>query len=383
LAASNAGQPFFWAVYVTFFIDQHPWVILLLLFATSLSLMLASGNLMIAWLRNRRWRKDAETWTVREDTPDSHLVKQGTPSMGGIGIIACTIAGYLGIILSLFIWDYIQGSIGREWLELLFLVLILPVTMLLHGLLGFGDDWSKATGRGGLRARAKLLCQLLLAAGFVAVCFAIAVGFTHRPNMDLPLGQLYLQPIDMALIFCCLVVVLIGTGNAVNLTDGIDGLAAGLTTIAALGLWLNHSGQVGVSIIFAAFCAAMIGACLGFLNFNRHKARVFMGDTGSLALGATLAAAAILLRAVPLLPFIGFIFYVEAASVTLQVLYFKWTKRRTGEGKRLFRRAPLHHHFELGGWSEWRVVLTFWAINLVTTGIGLGLRYMGVLPQWP
>jgi phospho-N-acetylmuramoyl-pentapeptide-transferase len=130
-------------------------------------------------------------------------------------------------------------------------------------------------------------------------------------------------------------------------------------------------------------CAVFCAACLGFLNFNKYKAQVFMGDTGSLAIGAALAAVAILLRAVWLLPFVGFMFYVEMLSVTTQVLWFKYTKKKYGEGRRLFRRAPLHHHFELGGWSEWRVVLTFWGINLITALIGLVLWHTGVLPRFP
>ena len=131
------------------------------------------------------------------------------------------------------------------------------------------------------------------------------------------------------------------------------------------------------------FWPALGGACLAFLAFNKHPAKVFMGDTGSLALGAALGAGAILTRTVWLLPFVGFIFYIEMFSVIAQVLYFKYTRRKWGEGKRLFKRAPLHHHFELSGWSEWRVVATFWGVNLITTILGLVLWKMGILPRFP
>jgi phospho-N-acetylmuramoyl-pentapeptide-transferase len=167
------------------------------------------------------------------------------------------------------------------------------------------------------------------------------------------------------------------------LTDGIDGLAAGLAVQCGIIFFLIGSDVFGIGQFNILFWAALAGACLGFLHFNKYKARVFMGDTGSLAIGAALGAGAILQHAVFLLPFIAFIYFVEMASVTLQVLWFKYTKAKTGEGKRLFRRAPLHHHFELAGWSEWRVVLTFWAINLFTSAIGLWLWHLGIIPRWP
>jgi phospho-N-acetylmuramoyl-pentapeptide-transferase len=181
--------------------------------------------------------------------------------------------------------------------------------------------------------------------------------------------------------FLCLV--LIAAGNAVNLTDGIDGLAAGLAVQCGLMFYLAGSDAYEIGQINIFFWTALAGACFGFLFFNKHKARVFMGDTGSLAIGAALGAGAILQGAVFLLPFIGFIYFVEMFSVIAQVAWFKWTKKRTGEGQRLFRRAPLHHHFELCGWSEWRVVATFWAVNLFTSVVGLWLWKAGVLPRWP
>ena len=154
-------------------------------------------------------------------------------------------------------------------------------------------------------------------------------------------------------------------------------------SILALGFWTSPA-QISLSSMSAVFFWPVLGgACLGFLAFNKYPAKVFMGDTGSLALGAALGAGAILTRTVWLLPFVGFIFYIEMFSVIAQVLYFKYTRRKFGEGKRLFRRAPLHHHFELSGWSEWRVVGTFWVVNLVTTTVGLVLWKLGILPRFP
>ena len=173
------------------------------------------------------------------------------------------------------------------------------------------------------------------------------------------------DPLMLLVVGAFLLLVLLATCNAVNITDGIDGLAAGLSLQCGLWLWIAGSDLYLIKLWGDVWWMALAGACAGFLIFNKHKAQIFMGDTGSLALGAALGAAAILGRAVFLLPFIGFIFWIELFSVTAQVLYFKYTKRKTGEGQRIFRRAPLHHHFELGGWSEWRVVLTFWAINFV------------------
>ena len=351
--------------------------------------MLLIGDRMVERLRNKRWRKDEESWLEREDTPESHRAKRGTPSMGGIGIIAVAVVTSLVFSLSYNIVDYLYysnafGSVTSNTTKGLALFFakscILPAFVIAHALLGFGDDWSKATGRGGLRARAKFVIQVTLAivvvlfwAWFVC-CFLRSLGML--PEFPAWSGA------QLAAVCMVLLLVVIGTGNAVNLTDGLDGLAAGLAVPAFLAVAAAYSilrpwfGDL-------PFAGAIAGACFGFLKFNKHKARVFMGDTGSLALGAALAIIALFSRAVFLLPFIAFIYYIEMFSVIIQVAYFKYTKGKTGEGKRIFRRAPLHHHFELGGWSEWRVVLTFWGINLATTLLGLGLWYAGILPRWP
>jgi len=352
--------------------------------------MLIIGKPMIAWLKTRQWKKGAtevEIWAVREDTPESHIVKQGTPSMGGIGIVVATVLSAIAVFfvfsaqsqqvfISSFPIEMVTASSElTEWM-VLSIPLILSVVLLAHGLLGFSDDYSKASRRGGLRARAKLFNQILLAAGFVAYITFLSLKF---PSYYI--SGSFAEANYLSFVFLAFVIVAIG--NAVNLTDGIDGLASGLTVQSGLMLFLAGTQENYASNYAGLTMVLLAGACLGFLCFNRYPARVFMGDTGSLAIGATLGAGAILQGAVALLPFVGFIFFVEMFSVIAQVFWFKVTKRRTGEGKRLFRRAPLHHHFEMGGWSEWRVVSTFWLINLLTSTLGLWLWHTGVLPRWP
>ncbi|MDF2441377.1 MAG: phospho-N-acetylmuramoyl-pentapeptide-transferase, partial [Abditibacteriota bacterium] len=306
-----------------------------LTFFAALVLMLACGGPMIAWLRNKRWRKQGESWTVREDTPDTHQAKQGTPSMGGIGIIGATTMAFIAVIS---IGFGLIGLAGRGswpppggWGALIAILITLPTVFVAHGLLGFADDWSKASGRGGLRARAKLFFQFGLAVAFISAGLEFAVsGSGSTPMIELaPMRQ---APLLFTLSLVFLVIFIVGTCNAVNLTDGLDGLAAGLAvaTCGALILSVPDIDGADTAMTSILFCFALMGACLGFLKFNKYKAQVFMGDTGSLAIGAGLAAAAILLHAVWLLPFVGFMFYVEAASVTIQVLWFKWTKRKTG-----------------------------------------------------
>lgn len=354
--------------------------LLSILSLTSLLLMLVSGELLIHWLKNLRGMK----WSPREDTPDSHVAKAGTPSMGGIGIIGATFLSYAMVVI--FFVAFTNGlllfSVFHRNQSSAVMALLLPLMVIGHALLGFADDWSKARGKGGLLARQKLFGQIFLSIVFLLYVYSFDeqffVGGLGSHSVVFDVG-----------IFLFLLLLITSTSNAVNLTDGIDGLAAGLSVQCAVAFALlivvMNSGfsitRWDISTLFSWTCIG--GACLGFLAFNRYPAKVFMGDTGSLALGAALGAGAILTRSVFLLPFIGFIFFIEMFSVIIQVAYFKWTKKKLGEGKRLFRRAPLHHHFELGGWSEWRVVGTFWAVNLCTSAIGLVLWKMGILPRFP
>lgn len=340
--------------------------------------MLICGNPLITWLKGRRGMK----WAPREDTPDSHLQKAGVPSMGGIGIIGAALMGFLSLFAFVLTLQWMRPMPRSNTSDLIF-YLVFPAMVGLHAVLGYIDDHSKATNRGGISSKAKLLGQIVLAGAFLGAVFLMHEGTKNGiGRFDSPIFDSWI------LLFGALLVI-IGTSNAVNLTDGIDGLAAGLSVQvgAVFAVLLFEVGSssagnfYGDSAIYLWLCLG--GACLGFLAFNKYPAKVFMGDTGSLALGAALGAGAILTRTVWLLPFIGFIFYVEMFSVIIQVLYFKYTKKKFGEGKRIFRRAPLHHHFELGGWSENRVVWTFWAVNFFTSIIGLTLWKMGILPRFP
>ena len=201
----------------------------------------------------------------------------------------------------------------------------------------------------GLRAYQKLLGQLIIA--FVTI-FIGSTLLAHDTSVWVPLMG---ERIDIGILYYVLVIfVLVGTSNAVNLTDGLDGLASGTVAVAALFYAVLMYGVDGGLM---AFSTAIIGACIGFLWYNHHPARIFMGDTGSLALGGALAGVAILSHTELLLPIVGFVFFCEALSVILQVVSFQT------RGKRIFRMSPIHHHFELGGWSETRVVYTFWAVG--------------------
>ena len=283
--------------------------------------------------------------SIREEGPKSHQVKSGTPTMGGIFLIAGIVAATLII---------------ADWNAEIFLALFI---LLGHFILGFIDDYLKVVRKHnqGLLARYKLLGQIIIAVIVTFVASSLLVDF--EPEIWLPVlnekiwaGTLYLP---------FMFVVMVGASNAVNLTDGLDGLASGCMAIAAscyavVCLLTGHEE-------LAIFCAAIVGACIGFLKFNFHPAKVFMGDTGSLALGGAFAAVGILTRTEILLAIIGFVFVCEALSVILQVISFQTT------GKRIFRMSPLHHHFELGGWSEVKVVFVFWTVGLIFGVIGLTL----------
>jgi phospho-N-acetylmuramoyl-pentapeptide-transferase len=273
---------------------------------------------------------------VRQTGPQSHLKKQGTPLMGGILFLLP-----LPVVVAIF---------DRQSLEAWALVFIIWG----FGLVGFADDFLKVVLKRplGLRAREKLLLQIIL-----------AVGFTWVVGQVLHLGQNYVLPFGLGTIsvkwwFVPLsVLAILGSGNAVNITDGLDGLAAGATGIAMMfftfwGVVFHHNT---VSLVGIAMAAGL----LGFLRYNIHPARVFMGDTGSLALGAALAGLAIVSQTTLLLPLIGILFVVETLSVIIQVIGFKLT------GKRVFRMSPIHHHFELGGWPEERVVSVFWVFSIL------------------
>ncbi len=296
---------------------------------------------------------------VRDDGPASHLKKSGTPTMGGvIFLVAIAIAGLTLLRPKIPLPGATEGLV------------VLAVT-LGFGLIGFLDDFIKIGMKRslGLRAREKLLGQIILALGLAYIAVSVLGRGT---DVVIPFSGFFVDNglrYDLGLIgfllFTTLVVV--GTTNAVNLTDGLDGLASGTTLVATLPFIAIAliSDKAGVALVLAA----VAGGCLGFLLYNRYPAKVFMGDTGSLALGGALGAAAVLTRSELFLVIIGGVFVIEALSVMIQVISFKTT------GKRVFRMSPLHHHFELGGWSEWRVVLTFWLAAVILAVVGLAALY--------
>ena len=288
---------------------------------------------------------------IREEGPQAHQSKAGTPTMGGLLVVP------VGVIAG--------GLVAPADQRLLAVAAITLATMAI----GAVDDWRSLTKRHntGLTPRGKLLLQALCAVAFlawahwdqqVAAFIALPLGWV------LPLGLL-IWPLGLF--------VFLAESNATNLTDGLDGLAAGCGAIvfSGLGLQLMLRGHEGDPAM-AGFCAAMAGCWLGFLLFNRHPARVFMGDTGSLAMGAALAAVALLSNSLWPLLVMGGVFLAESLSVIAQVWVFKATKDpATGQGKRVLRMAPLHHHFELGGASEQQVVVGFWGVSLLLVGLGL------------
>jgi len=309
----------------------------------------------------RRLRQFQIGQQIRAEGPSSHQSKAGTPTMGGILIL-------IGILVPSLLW----GSLTNFYLWIAIL------STFLFGLIGFVDDYSKITRKRslGISGRAKLLCQGLIG---LAVCVALhylalkglyssklSVPFfkNFTPELALwhPLGLPLALPLALFVLF-----IIVGASNAVNLTDGLDGLAAGSVTIAASALTVlcyvsgharfseyldliknNYASELTI------FCGAMVGATMGFLWYNAHPAQIFMGDVGSLSLGGAIGTVSVLIKQELLLPMIGGLFVLEALSVILQVASFKAT------GKRVFRMAPLHHHFELIGWTESQVVIRFW-----------------------
>lgn len=305
------------------------------------------GSPLIKLLKKYRIGKQ-----IRVDGPSSHMVKMGTPTMGGlmtlIPVLLITAALNLPNLRGL-------DLIGRS--------ILLPMgVMLAYGILGAIDDLAgvRGTKGTGLLARYKFLWQVLIAT-VVAIGLHFGLGLRSVAIPTIP------YKIDIGLWYLPIAVfIIVGSTNAVNLTDGLDGLAGGTVAIAftAYGIIAYLQGQV----YLVNFCFTVVGATLAFLWYNAHPAMLFMGDTGSLALGATLGTVALMTGQWLLLPVVGIIFVAEALSDILQVAYFKLTK-----GKRIFKMAPIHHHFELKGWSEVQVTLRFWFIAMLAAMLGVAL----------
>jgi phospho-N-acetylmuramoyl-pentapeptide-transferase len=306
------------------------------------------GSQFIAFLQSRKFGQ-----FVREEGPQTHLIKAGTPTMGGIVMLM----GLLGALV----------VVARPNVATLTTLLLVAVV----AGIGLYDDWQKISKKRpeGLSARYKFL--LLTLAVVLADALAVRyVGVTQTVLVPYFDRSLVLGPgvLGIALFSIFLLLVIAGTTNAVNLTDGLDGLAAGAAAIALLAYtaiaFLERQYDVAV------ICGAMVGAIVGFLWYNSHPADIFMGDTGSLAIGGILAAAAVLTKTELLLPIVGGLFVVEALSVIVQVFVFKLT------GRRVFKMAPIHHHFEFLGWDENKVVVRFWIAQAAFSSVGFFLYYI-------
>ena len=327
---------------------------------------------------------------IREYAMQTHLSKSGTPTMGGVLIL-------LAIAISTLLWSDLSNR---------FVWIVLLVT-LGFGAIGWVDDWKKVVNKDpeGMRSRDKYLWQSLI--GLVAALYLVFsisessnlrvfelfvnwvksgfdVNLPPQAGLLLPFFKLVSYPLGVFGFVILTYLVIVGSSNAVNLTDGLDGLA--IMPVVMVGSALGIFAYVTGSSVYSKylffpyipgagelmiFCAAMAGAGLAFLWFNTHPAQVFMGDVGALALGAALGTIAVIVRQEIVLAIMGGIFVVEALSVMLQVTYFKYTKRKYGTGRRILKMAPLHHHFEKSGWKETQVVVRFWIITMLLCLVGL------------
>jgi phospho-N-acetylmuramoyl-pentapeptide-transferase len=327
---------------------------------------------------------------IREYAMASHLSKKGTPTMGGVLILLCiAVATLLWVDLSnRFVWIVLLVTLG-------------------FGAIGWVDDWRKVVNKDpeGMRSREKYFWQSLI--GLVAALYLVFsisensnarvlelffkwvqsgfdLNLPPKAGLMVPFFKEISYPLGVLGFVVLTYLVIVGSSNAVNLTDGLDGLA--IMPVVLVGSSLGVFAYVTGSAVFSkylflphiagagellVFCAAMLGAGLAFLWFNTHPAQVFMGDVGALALGGALGTIAVIVRQEIVLAIMGGIFVVEALSVMLQVSYFKYTKKKYGEGRRVLKMAPLHHHFEKSGWAETQVVVRFWIITMLLCMVGL------------
>ena len=335
----------------------------LLLAAMSFVLTLFVGAWWVKFARSHKLGKQ-----IRVDGPQSHLTKAGTPTMGGVMIVSTVLV--LTVIFNLV----------DRW------SMLLPLMVLVSfAILGGVDDWLSLTGSRsttyGLTVRFKFWLMVLVALlASLALYLPTPFGLAHQGLVQIPfLGERNIGPFFIPIA----IFIIVGTANAVNITDGLDSLAGWNLTLAfaAYGVMTFLAEPQLTNLM--AFSFTLVGACAAFLWYNAHPAQVFMGDLGALALGATLAVVALQSQQWLLLPVVGIVFVVEAFSSMLQTAYFKWTKRRYGTGRRLLRMAPLHHHFELLGWSQVQVTQRFMLIGTVAAMVGISLALIFAAPRTP
>ncbi len=327
----------------------------LILASISFLLAVVWGPLLIRILRHYHIGK-----RIRIDGPRGHQTKLGTPTMGGLMVVVPVVL----ITVALNIYNLLgRTMVGRS-------ILVPLGVMLAYGLIGAVDDIAGVRGmrRGeGYPARRKIVWEILLTLVVAVIMYLLPMQFAGQvgvPGVH--------QAVDLGWAWVPVAAfVILGSANAVNLTDGLDGLAGTIVASAFVGYGVIALLQGQIYLVH--FCFTVVGACFAFLWYNAHPAQMFMGDTGSLALGATLGAVALMTGQWLLLPVVALIPVAETVSVVLQVLYFKYTRRRFGRGRRLFKMSPLHHHFELLGWSETQVVQRFWLVGLLATMAGVAL----------
>ncbi|TCI45558.1 MULTISPECIES: phospho-N-acetylmuramoyl-pentapeptide-transferase [unclassified Exiguobacterium] len=315
-------------------------LISLIVLISSLLTVLVVMPRAIPALRNLKFGQE-----IRDEGPDWHQKKSGTPTMGGIVILLALLVG--------FFVSFVFGEAVAGFGTLLFVTLA-------FGIIGFLDDYIKVVNKRnlGLTSLQKLIGQIIVSVLFV---WFLSLGGGLDTTISIPFTSI---AFDTGWFYIAIVIFwLVGFSNAVNLTDGLDGLVSfsAIPTFAFFGIYALGQDEVGI----AWFAFSTVGALLGFLVFNKYPAKIFMGDTGSLALGGAVAGLALMLKLELLLVFVGIIFVIETLSVILQVISFKTT------GKRIFKMSPIHHHFEMVGWSEWRIVLTFSGISLITAVLSL------------
>jgi phospho-N-acetylmuramoyl-pentapeptide-transferase len=324
---------------------------------TALLIVLIFGNLIIKWLKNLKFKEE-----IRELGPESHKVKAGTPTMGGILILAA-------VLISMLLWGNFNS----------FYIIILFGATIFFGLLGFFDDYIKTVHKrkDGLSARLKLFSQIMIALAVSLLIYFFPSNEQHVTSLFIPfVNESVLNLGWFAVLFS--VMVIVGTSNAVNLTDGLDGLATGsvMIVVFTLAIMTYLTGHIKIAEYLrvpyiaagaelTVFLGAIFGACMGFLWFNGNPASIFMGDTGSLALGGIIGIVAVMIKKEVFLFIVGGVFVIEALSVIIQVGWYKYKKVR------VFKMAPIHHHFELSGWQEQKVVIRMWILGIVLAILGL------------
>ena len=340
----------------------------------SLLLSLFVGKSIIRFLQKKQIGE-----SIRTLGPESHFSKKGTPTMGGIIIL-----------ISILVPTFLLAKIGNVY------VILMMLATIWMGAIGLADDYIKVfrKDKQGLRSQFKVLGQIGLGLLIAAVLFWHPVTKDISLRTNIPF---YKQPFDYGKLFDLgsyiwilylpiIIFIVTAVTNAVNLTDGIDGLAAGTTAIVGAGLGVlaymagNHKLSEYLNILYVPysgetviFLSSVVGACIGFLWYNTFPAQVFMGDTGSLALGGAIAAVSIIIKMELLLPILCGVYFVESLSVILQVSYFKYTKKKFGEGRRIFKMSPLHHNFELSGIPEPKIVTRFWIVTVFLVIITIAL----------